>query len=116
MPENRHFLPEGLRPPSTFTLSALKDAQLSGQLLEATVSRCDAAHTLAVPLGTIRGVIPREEAVAPWISGAERDIALLSRVGKRRSFRSNPSLATKRARRWLFCPGRPPRKRPWTTS
>ena len=86
MPENRHFLPEGLRPPSTFTLSALKDAQLSGQLLEATVSRCDAAHTLAVPLGTIRGVIPREEAVAPWISGAERDIALLSRVGKKAVF------------------------------
>ena len=86
MPENRHFLPEGLRPPSTFTLSALKDAQLSGQLLEATVSRCDAAHTLTVPLGTIRGVIPREEAVAPWISGAERDIALLSRVGKKAVF------------------------------
>ena len=86
MPENRHFLPEGLRPPSTFTLSALKDAQLNGQLLEATVSRCDAAHTLTVPLGTIRGVIPREEAVAPWISGAERDIALLSRVGKKAVF------------------------------
>lgn len=86
MPENRHFLPEGLRPPSTFTLSALKDAQLSGQLLEATVSRCNAAHTLTVPLGTIRGVIPREEAVAPWISGAERDIALLSRVGKKAVF------------------------------
>ena len=86
MPENRHFLPEGLRPPSTFTLSALKDAQLSGQLLEATVSRCDAAHTLTVPLGTLRGVIPREEAGAPWISGGERDIALLSRVGKKAVF------------------------------
>ena len=86
MPENRHFLPEGLRPPSTFSLSALKDAENSGAILEATVSRCDAAHTLTVPLGTVRGVIPREEAVAPWISGAERDIALLSRVGKKAVF------------------------------
>ena len=48
MPENKLYPPEGLRPPSSFTLQSL----------------------------------PREEDLSPWISGAQRDIAVLSRVGK----------------------------------
>ena len=82
MPENRLYLPEGLRPPAAFSVPALKSAMESHAILESTVVRCDSEHRLHVQLDGIRGIIPREEAIAPWISGAGREIALLSRVGK----------------------------------
>lgn len=86
MPENRFFPPEGLRPPSPISLSTLKSAMECGEILEATVQRCDAAHTLYIPLGSVRGIMPRQEAIAPWINGSQRDIAVLSMVGKESCF------------------------------
>lgn len=82
MPENRLFLPEGLSPRPVLTLKSLRSAQENGTVLEAVVRRCDALHTLHIPLGPVAGILPRSEAIAPWISGAERDISLLSTVGK----------------------------------
>ena len=82
MPENKLYPPEGLRPPVPLTLDRLREALESGDILEAPVQRCGVDHTLRLTLGGVQGCIPREEAVAPWISGAERDIAVLSRVGK----------------------------------
>lgn len=82
MPENKLYPPEGLRPPVPLSLSALRESLESGAVLEAPVQRCGVDHTLHLNLGGVRGLIPRQEAVAPWISGAERDIAVLSRVGK----------------------------------
>jgi len=82
MPENKLYPPEGLRPAVPFTLSGLREALENGEVLEAPVQRCGADHTLHLNLGGVQGRIPREEVVAPWISGAERDIAVLSRVGK----------------------------------
>ena len=82
MPENKIYLPEGLREPLPLTLPALKDARDRGTILEGMVTRCDSSLNLHVDLGCGEGIIPRPEAVAPWISGAGRDIALLSRVGK----------------------------------
>ena len=82
MPENKYFLPEGLRSPATHSLQTLKDAAESGEILESIAQRCGVDHTLQFSLNGISAVMPRSEAVAPWISGAERDIALLSRVGK----------------------------------
>ena len=82
MPENHLYLPEGLRPPSLFTISSLRDALEDGTVLESTVLRCDQNRDLHLSLGGIRATIPREEVLAPWISGADRDIAILSRVGK----------------------------------
>ena len=82
MPENKLYPPEGLRPPVPLTLDRLREALEAGDILEAPVQRCGVDHTLCLNLGGVRGRIPREEAVAPWISGAERDIAVLSRVGK----------------------------------
>ena len=82
MPENKLYPPEGLRPPVPLTFDRLRDALESGEILEAPVQRCGVDHTLYLNLGGVQGRIPREEAVAPWISGAERDIAVLSRVGK----------------------------------
>lgn len=82
MPENKLFLPEGLRPPVRHTLDCLREALESGAVLEAPVQRCDAGHTLHIDLDGIPGRISRPEAIAPWINGAGRDIAVLSRVGK----------------------------------
>ena len=82
MPENKLYPPEGLRPPVPLTLDRLREALESGDILEAPVQRCGVDHTLRLTLGGVQGCIPREEAVAPWISGADRDIAVLSRVGK----------------------------------
>lgn len=82
MPENKFFPPEGLRSSSPFSLVELRTAMEQGDILESTALRCDAAHTLHFSLNGIAGVMPRQEAVAPWISGADRDIAVLSRVGK----------------------------------
>lgn len=86
MPENRLFLPEGWRTTPPPTLSQLREAAKSGELLQGTVTRCDISHTLSIPMGSVRGFIPREEVVAPWVSGAQRDISYLSRVGKDISF------------------------------
>lgn len=82
MPENKSFPPEGLRPSVSFSLAGLREASEQEEILVSTAQRCDAAHTLFFSLSGIQGVMPREEAVAPWISGANRDIAVLSRVGK----------------------------------
>ena len=82
MPENKRFLPEGLRPSIPLTLPDLREAAERGDILEATVQRCDAGHTLHLDLNGVPGRIPRPEAIAPWINGATRDIAVLSRVGK----------------------------------
>jgi len=81
MPENRIFLPEGFRPQTILSLRAAEAAMAQQTILEGTVLRCDPDRNLHVCLGNLEGIVPREEAVAPWISGAGRDIALLSRVG-----------------------------------
>ena len=86
MPENRPFLPEGWNTTLPPTLLQLREAVKTGEILQATVTRCDVTHTLDVPMGPIRGFLPKEEVVAPWVSGAMRDITYLSRVGKDISF------------------------------
>ena len=82
MPENKLFPPEGLRPPAAFTIDFLREAAASGRILEAVPLRCDPDHTLHFSLDGIAARMPRDQAVAPWISGADREISVLSRVGK----------------------------------
>ena len=82
MPENRAYPPEGLTPPAPYTLAELRSAMESRAVVEGVARRCDAALNLSVQLGRISAIMPREEANAPWISGANREIAVLSRVGK----------------------------------
>ncbi len=85
----RHeFLPEGMAPlfPDGQPLSAIERAMADQQVLTGLALRCDSGRTLHVRFGGWEGVIPRSEAVHPAISGAERDIAVLSLVGKPVSF------------------------------
>lgn len=86
MPENKLFLPEGLRPPVVHTLQSLRTAAESGTILEAAAQRCDTDHALHFSLSGIHAIMPRSEVIAPWISGASRDISVLSRVGKETCF------------------------------
>ncbi|MBO5648437.1 MAG: 30S ribosomal protein S1 [Clostridia bacterium] len=86
--ESPGFSPEGLweEQPGGYTRSALESARESGCVLEGWVTLCDAQYTLWVDLGCMRGRIVREEVqLCPW--GEEvRDIAVITRVGKRAAF------------------------------
>ena len=55
-------------------------------VLTGTAIRCSSLGDLTVLLGGYEGIIPREDAVHPAISGAQREIAVLSRVGLPVSF------------------------------
>jgi len=78
------YLPEGRGPrfPEGQSLEFLREAMERQTVWEGMAVRCDARRELTVRFGGYEGVIPRTEAVHPAISGAERDIAVLSRVGR----------------------------------
>ena len=78
------YLPEGMGPlfPENQPISVLRDAMDAQTVLEGAAIRCDGKRDLTVRFGGYEGVIPRQDAVHPAISGADRDIAILSRVGK----------------------------------
>ena len=78
------YLPEGAGPlfPENQPISVLRQAMEEQTVLEGLAIRCDARRDLTVRFGGYEGTIPRLDAVHPAISGAERDIAALSRVGK----------------------------------
>jgi len=82
MAENRVFPPEDMQAISHYTLSELKAAQSAESILSGSVLRCEENHDLIVSLGSLTGRIPRAEAVHCAISGAQREIAILSLVGK----------------------------------
>lgn len=78
------ILPEGYTPLSTspLPLSAIQESIEREEVLEALVVRCDTRHNLHVRFRGYEGIIPRSEAVSPLVSGGEREIAVLSRVGR----------------------------------
>ena len=78
------YLPEGVGPlfPDHQSLAAIREAMESQTVLEGMAVRCDSQRDLHIRFGGWEGVIPRQEAAHPAISGAERDISVLSRVGK----------------------------------
>ena len=82
------LLPEGAGPlfPENQPLSLLWDAMEQQTVLTGTAIRCNSLGDLTVLLGGYEGIIPREDAVHPAISGAQREIAVLSRVGLPVSF------------------------------
>lgn len=86
MPKNDRFPPEGLCPADELSLPQLREALEAGTILESTVLRCDVGHNLHLRLGGVPAVLPRSEVTAPWISGASREISILSRVGKQICF------------------------------
>ena len=87
------FLPEGsiigtsANRRALASVYGLHEAMADGRTLEGRVTLCDGAHDLHVDLGCMKGIIPREEGALGIDSGAVRDIALISRVGKPVAFR-----------------------------
>ena len=69
------------------SVSSLREAMISGKILEARVMCCDQNHNLIVDLGCMKGVIPRYEAALGIESGDIRDIAIISRVNKPTCFK-----------------------------
>lgn len=82
--QRNQILPEGRAAlfPTGQPLSVLREAMERQQILAGTATRCDRNRDLWVRLGGYEGVIPRSEAVHPAISGAQRDISVLTRVGR----------------------------------
>lgn len=67
--------------------AALREAYISGKILEARVVMCDKEHNLHVDLGAMKGIIPRSQGALGIDDGSVRDIALISRVNKPVVFR-----------------------------
>lgn len=85
---NEKYVPEGQRRrPIPEDQAALRQAAANGEIFEAVARSCSAAHELIVPLGTVQGIIPREECALGIDDGSTREIAILSRVGKPVCFR-----------------------------
>lgn len=84
----KEFYPEGLLENKSenkkYLLSenTLKEAMANETVLEAKAFMCDSNHNLIVNLGSIRGIIPKNEGAIGISDGTVRDIALISRVGK----------------------------------
>ena len=65
------------------SLSRLREAAVTGEILEAKALLCDSSHNLIVDLGGgLKGVIPRTESALGIAEVTVRDIAILSRVNK----------------------------------
>jgi len=71
--ENREYI-------SSF--AGLSTAMEVGAICEATAILCDSDMTLTVDLGSIKGIIPREEAVYSPSDEEPKNIAIITRVGK----------------------------------
>ena len=86
------YLPEGSllgKAENTTACAAvegLRRARDTRQVLEGMAVSCDPNRNLIVRLGPFLGVIPRNETALGVASGATREIAILSRVGKPVSF------------------------------
>jgi DNA replication protein DnaC len=84
------FYPEGMNAEldrQFTTPEALRRAMMQGSILESRVLLCDREHNLHVDLGAMRGIIPREEGAVGIDDGTVRDVALISKVGKREAIR-----------------------------
>ena len=60
----------------------LDKALCEKKILEARAILCDSDHNLIVDLGSIKGIIPKDEGAVGIDCGKTKDIALISKVGK----------------------------------
>lgn len=83
MCQNRWLLPEGFHSGhNPYTMEQLQSAMQAQTILNGQALRCDPQLNLVVQVGPFLGIIPRSECVAPFLSGAGRDISVLSCVGR----------------------------------
>jgi len=65
-----------------YSQNTLERAAATGKILEAQATLCDAEFSLHVDLGSMKGKIPRSEAVYQPSGEEIKDIAVITRVGK----------------------------------
>ena len=70
-----------------YSQGVLEKAAATGRILEAQVLLCDSEFSLYVDLGSMKGKIPRSEAVYQPSGGEIKDIAVITRVGKTVAFK-----------------------------
>lgn len=79
------YKPEGMNYCSErpdLSIAALEKARETGKILEAVASVCTSEMSLKVNLGSMIGIIEREEAVLTQEGEEIKDIAVITRVGK----------------------------------
>ncbi len=84
------YYPEGINAALTArfeNINEVKAAIKSRDIFEAVATLCDNEHNLYVNLGAFTGIIPRIEGALGILEGTLREVALISRVGKRVCFR-----------------------------
>lgn len=79
------YRPEGYHT-SLPTPEMLHRAINTGEIFQAACVKCDEFHNLHIDLGTIRGIIPKEEVMLPDANGKIHEYGIVSRVGKNVSF------------------------------
>lgn len=81
----KEFYPEETKPKDEskiyYTSENIINASKTGEILRSVALLCDASHNLIVELGSMKGIISREDALLTY-DGNIRDIAIISRVGK----------------------------------
>lgn len=75
------YRPEGLSL-SPITPEALRKGAGSGEIFHAMCTKCDEFHNLHIDLGSVKGIIPREETDMGIADGTTHEIAILAKVGK----------------------------------
>jgi small subunit ribosomal protein S1 len=65
-----------------YSQNTLEKAAATGKILEARTTLCDAEFSLHVDLGSMKGKIPKQEAVFNASGEEVKDIAVITRVGK----------------------------------
>lgn len=70
-----------------YSQNTLEKASATGKILEAQVLLCDSDFSLHVDLGSMKGKIPRSEAVYHPSGEETKDIAIITRVGKTIAFK-----------------------------
>lgn len=60
----------------------IREAMKDEKILEARANICDSEHNLIVDLGSMKGIIPRDEGALGIKEGTVRDIAVISRVNR----------------------------------
>jgi small subunit ribosomal protein S1 len=81
----KEFYPEEIKARNDgkiyYTAENIATAVKTGEILRGVVNLCDTSHNLMVDLGSMKGIIAKEDALASS-DGSVRDIAIISRVGK----------------------------------
>ncbi len=86
---NGEYYPEGWKSEGKrdgYTALELLKMKENGTIAEGRVVMCDSQHNMTVDLGAMKGIIPRNEGAIGIEEGKTKDIALISRVGRKVCF------------------------------